>query len=507
MGSKSKMIDCISTSNVIFRISGPALHELEKLIFSRHPEREWGTFFTFGFRLTSWGYALSFVELLVPQAGDLDRNSNIVEIRSSYTSRAMDRVGDCKLGIGVIHSHPLGWGTTPSFSDDEMDCYYGTDLFSGYGIGVDRPYCSLIANRDNDGSFEFSGRVFVKGHWLEVSDLLIVGDNLERICSYRKQIPTGNQVALNESTTARLESLLGSSSQERLRNSTVGVIGCSGTGSPAIEALVRAGVGNMIIVDPQRLSPSNLERIHGSTLEDVSSNLPPFKVELMVRLAREINPDCRVTGIVGNVLDEEVRDELLRCDLILGCSDTYHARAALGDLNALYLIPSLDVGVQMDGANGKVHSQIAEVLRLSPNQPCPFCLDRISTVMLNQELMDDESRTLRRQSAEDAREKGMEPDVYWIDEPQLHTIGYLTTIVGAMAAGYAIGWLTDTFRMPDNRFQFDITKPNFAFANVLGSRKPDCSCGTKQGYSDQGRDYLSVTKPLEWPIPQFISTA
>ena len=41
---------------------------LEQLVFSRYPRREWGTFFRFGFRRTSWGLALSYVDLMPPQA-------------------------------------------------------------------------------------------------------------------------------------------------------------------------------------------------------------------------------------------------------------------------------------------------------------------------------------------------------------------------------------------------------------------------------------------------------
>lgn len=493
-----------SEAYALLRISGSSRRELEKLVFSRHPNREWGSFFTFGFRRTPWGCALSYVAAVPPQAGDLDRNTNVVKIRSGYTFRAMGLLDSSPLGIGVVHSHPQGWGTVPSLSDDEMDRYFGTDLFLGYGVGADRPYCSLIVNRGKDGVLEFSGRVLFDSRWLAVREVLSIGDTIERIASL--PMLTYQRIdALSESTTARLEGLLGSDSRDRLQRAAIGVVGGGGTGSPAVEALARAGVGELVLVDPQRLSPSNLERVHGSTLADVSAPEPPFKVECMAQMVRRINPCCCVRSIVGNVLDEEVRDELLRCDLILGCSDTHHSRAALGDLSTLYLIPSLDVAVQMEGNGGKVSSQIAEVLKLSPDLPCPFCHGRVSPVALSQELMTDEERSQRQQAAQVAREQGGNPGAYWTDEPQLHTVGYLTTVVGAMAAGYAIGWMTGSFGMPGERFQFDLSKPNFAFALAPGLRKPECVCRRLRGYSEQGRADFSVSRPDHWSASIFLS--
>ncbi|MEQ8820978.1 MAG: ThiF family adenylyltransferase [Sumerlaeia bacterium] len=500
-------IDLDSERYALLRISGSARRELEKLVFSRHPEREWGTFFMFGFRRTPWGCALSYVSAAPPLPGDLDRNTHVVKIRSGYTFRAMGLLDTSPLGIGVVHSHPQGRGTIPSPLDDKMDRYFGTELFLGYGVGNERPYSSLILNRREDGTLEFSGRVRFDGRWIAVREFLIVGDALERISSHQNSGFFQRNEGLSESTTARLESLLGSTSRDRLQRAVVGIVGCSGTGSPAVEALARAGVGELVLVDPQRLSPSNLERVHGSTLADVSALEPPYKVACMARMIRAINPDCRVRSIVGNVLDDEVRDEFLRCDLILGCSDTHHARAALGDLCALYLVPSLDVGVQMDGRGGKVSSQTAEVLKLSPDLPCPFCHGRISPVALSQELMSEEERVQRQQAAQEAREQGGNPGVYWADEPQLHTVGYLTTVLGAMAAGYAIGWMTGSFGMPGDRFQFDLSKPSFAFALAPGSRKPDCTCGMLQGYSDQGRADFSISRPGHWSAPVIIEAS
>jgi hypothetical protein len=62
----------------------------------------------------------------------------------------------------------------------------------------------------------------------------------------------------------------------------------------------------------------------------------------------------------------------------------------------------------------------------------------------------------RRAAAARAREFGEDPHPYWHEQAQLNTVGYLTTIAGAMVAGYAIGWLTGGFEPPFDRVQLNL---------------------------------------------------
>lgn len=484
----------------IFRISDQRRASLERHLYKRYPEREWGTFFRFGFRRTHWGIALSFIDGVWPQPGDLRRDSPIVTINSEYSLRAIDAVSDSPFGVGMIHSHPEGAGTFPSSLDDDMDGYYSKQ-FEDYALG--RPYCSLIFSRSADGSFRFTGRVHVDGRWLPVNDLVTIGDVLRREsaqnCLLIEDLASSS-LDSRESVTARLETLLGDDSTRRLRDAIVAIIGYSGTGSPAIEALVRAGVGHFVLVDPQRFAGSNLERLHGSIFDDACAKQPPYKVAIMSRMIREINPRAKVTAIVGNLLDELVLDELLRADLILGCTDTQHSRAALGDFAAHYLVPSIDVGVVFEGTKGNVHAQVSQFTQFRPDQPCGFCDGMIDSNALAVELMTDEEKESRRQAAREANAVGVDGGQYWRgDTPQLITVGYLTSTVGSMAAGYAIGWLTGKFSIPHSRFQFDISAPGLGFVDIERKRVPTCSCGLTRGFADQARADRSVSMPAHWP--------
>ena len=83
------------------------------------------------------------------------------------------------------------------------------------------------------------------------------------------------------------------------------MIGAGGTGSAAIEALARAGVQKIIIVDPVHFDESNLERIHGSFPQHAARHTEE------AYLAREhvlsIDPTCDVVALVGALPQPEVQ--------------------------------------------------------------------------------------------------------------------------------------------------------------------------------------------------------
>ena len=243
--------------------------------------------------------------------------------------------------------------------------------------------------------------------------------------------------------------------------------------------------------------PSNLERIHGAYYGDLATEPYPYKVEIQRRHIKAINPYAKVTALVGNALHENVLDELLRCDVAVGCSDSVHGRVFLSDIAKHYLLPSVDVGVAMDGKNGRIANQTADFTSYGPDLPCIFCNGIVATDRMDVELMSDEEKALRRRAAEEARTRGDDPTQYWRGERQLHTVGYLTTAVGALAAGYVEAWLTGAFQLPHSAFQFDIGQPQLGFSPTL-PRNAKCSCSLHLGWADQARAFRNFARPSHW---------
>jgi hypothetical protein len=474
----------------IFRITDGDRKKLDQLLYRRYPDREWGTFFGFGYRITTWGIHVCFVDTLKPHDGDLDETSGIVEFDARYILRAQLELERSELGIGVIHSHPRGCGTGASLLDNDMDAYFSGE-FSLYGSG--RPYVSIRVALDSDDRFRFNGEAWIGKQRIPIVDFFTIGPELHHVIADSSLHQS--QPALDENR-ARLAKLIGRRAG-KLQVATVGVVGCSGLGSPAIHILARSGIRKFVLIDPEPFAPSNLERMHGSIWSDVRSKLP--KIEIVSRLIRDIEPNAQITAVSTNVLDDSALDALLKCDLVLGCTDTQHSRAALGDLASHYLVPCLDAAVLMRAKDGRLLEQVGEIARYSPDEPCPWCLGRINAKVLAYELMTEGERAQRARAAKEAIRRGSDGEQYWGDAPPRElTVGYMTTLVGAMQAGYAEGWLTGGSQMPHQRFQFDIGMPLLGVVSAEKRRRPECSCNQTTGWSDQARADRSVTKPTHW---------
>ncbi len=89
---------------------------------------------------------------------------------------------------------------------------------------------------------------------------------------------------------SRMELLAGAAGMEKLKQASVAVFGVGGVGSFAVEALVRAGVGRLTLVDFDEVCLTNINRQLHATSETVGRP----KVQLMAERCRAINPDVAV---------------------------------------------------------------------------------------------------------------------------------------------------------------------------------------------------------------------
>ncbi len=87
--------------------------------------------------------------------------------------------------------------------------------------------------------------------------------------------------------------LLGENGVERLRRASVAIFGIGGVGSFAAEALARAGVGRLLLVDPDAVAESNLNR----QLIALHSTIGRNKAEVMRERILDINPDADVIAL------------------------------------------------------------------------------------------------------------------------------------------------------------------------------------------------------------------
>jgi len=475
----------------IVRMASPEFEQLRLLLFRRYPEFEWATFARFGWRETLNGLVITLAAIDPPHEGDLDESVGHVKIDEAYSLRIALGAESHPLAVGIIHSHPENYRPSPSTIDDDMDGYYGT-YFSDFAPG--RPYVTLIVS-EVDNELALSGRVFWKGEWIQVGRFAIERIPTQAWIGGRRP---AEQIHSRE-RTARLNAAFGEEAAFRLRQSAVAVIGAGGTGSAAIETLARAGVGKIILVDPDTLDESNLERVHGSFPEQAARS--EEKVAIARNHILSIDPSCRVEAYVGSLPQPEIVEAVIRADIALGCTDQHHSRLALGDIALRYLVPSLDCGVMLEGTRGRVTGQILQIVRFLASDACPLCRRMVDSTRLSQELMSQKDREQRRAAAALALERG-EANPYWHEHAQLNTVGYLTTIAGAMVAGYAIGWLTGRFDPPFERLQLNLAGMLLDVTDSDEAPRTDCVCRRVRGWADQALADALITAPSHWPAPK-----
>lgn len=472
----------------IVRMASPEMDQLCNLAFRRYPFQEWGTFARFGWRATAQGLILTLAHIDEPVAGDLLEDVGNVAFTESYSLRVALDSETHPLAIGVIHSHPEDCIPRPSRIDDDMDGYF-SDYFEGFAPR--RPYVSLILSKIGDRPV-IGGRVYWQDRWLQVRRF-----SVERsvVSTWTPRRSVRNLI--HAKRIARLTAAFGDEAGDRLRESTVAVVGAGGTGSAAIEVLARAGVGHLVLVDPDVCEESNLERIHGSRPKHATDRA--LKVAVARDHVRTIDPGIKVSALVGSLPQSEVVDVVVAADVALGCTDRQHSRLALSDIALRYLVPSIDCGVLLEGKDGVVTGQTAQLVRFLAADACALCRGMIDPIRVTQELMSEEERTQRRAAAADAAERGDQANPYWRDVPQLNTVGYLTTMAGAMAAGYAIGWLTGKFDPPFRRLQMNLLQPFFDVTDCDEEPRALCVCRRVRGWADQGVADALLSAPEHWP--------
>lgn len=109
---------------------------------------------------------------------------------------------------------------------------------------------------------------------------------------------------------SRTELLIGKAGVDKLNNSKIAIFGIGGVGAYAAEALCRAGVGNLVLVDYDDICLTNLNRQIHATRKTVGKS----KVDMMKERLLEINPKINVI-IFKELYNEETAERLLTPDL------------------------------------------------------------------------------------------------------------------------------------------------------------------------------------------------
>ena len=164
---------------------------------------------------------------------------------------------------------------------------------------------------------------------------------------------------------SRTAILLGCPALEKLHNAHVAIFGVGGVGGYVAEALVRAGVGALTLVDRDTVSLSNLNR----QIIALRSTIGRSKVEVMKERILDINPDCRVTAIEAFYLPDTADEIPLEgFDYIVDAVDTVAAKIELAVRGAQLGIPVISAM----GAGNKLSANGFVATDLFLTSGCPL---------------------------------------------------------------------------------------------------------------------------------------
>lgn len=292
-------------------------------------------------------------ELFLLAYEECEREEDFVKWSTKSIEHLLEKAQKNNFAIVKFHSHFL---ENSNFS--ELDDISDTSLFEAVYSWNDNdlPHLSIIMYPN----CTFKGRVINPDlTFKDVNSINVIGENITK---YNYLTDLGSSYFLYDSTMDRNKQAFGDKTIETLKHLKIGVVGCSGTGSPTIEQLVRLGVGELVLIDPDKAELVNMNRIVGLTKSDVDNS--SLKVNSIKNHIEKIGLNTKVT-VYPNLIQEsqECINELGSCDVIFGCVDSAEGRHYLNLICHYYLVPLIDIGVKLsadgkggiDSINGNIH--------------------------------------------------------------------------------------------------------------------------------------------------------
>jgi hypothetical protein len=315
-------------------------------------------------------------------------------------------------GLLIAHTHP--WGAAVPNKVDQAVAR--RDLYGpAQELDVDAPLAALLyseseswharaiemdvartqAQRDHDG---FGPHTAVE---TPATAIRVVGPRFEKIrtvATAEKMGPAGVDGEIDPELVDSSRRLWGLDGQETLAGLRVGVTGSGGGGSILAEWLARLGVGEIVLVDYDRLEPANFNRHQGARPEDIEHERLKVRVSGRIAQRSATASNFEVTPVVGSLVeaDREQFDPLpalLDCDVIINASDMDWGRNVLDDLGFAHLIPVFDGGSSLaTDEDGVLTDESYSTVSLSvPGGVCLRCADVWTQDGVDEDMEHDQS--------------------------------------------------------------------------------------------------------------------
>ena len=168
-----------------------------------------------------------------------------------------------------------------------------------------------------------------------------------------------------ENQYTRTIAVLGESAIEKLKDVHIAIFGVGGVGSYTVEALARAGVGKIDLIDNDTFNVTNINRQLYATHKTIGQ----YKVDVAREHILDINPQCQVTVHKMFYLPENANElDLSQYDYIVDAIDTVSAKVELivrAQKSGIKIISSM-------GTGNKLNPEMFEIADIYKTSVCPL---------------------------------------------------------------------------------------------------------------------------------------
>lgn len=299
-----------------------------------------------------------------------------------------------------FHTHPGGDGVPlPSRCDLEVDREI-SDLFR---LRTGSPFYGAVIASPRPKGIAFSGTLQRDEEApIKIDRAWFVGDQLHLT-------PTSDSpIAAPLPMFDRNIRAFGPDIQRVLGDLRVGIVGCGGTGSAVAEQLIRLGIRDLMLIDPDRLSLSNITRVYGSN----PTRIGDLKVDVLKDHLCLIALNLKCTTSSSMITLEHAARGLTDCDVVFGCTDDNAGRLVLSRFATYLMTPVFDLGVLLSSEDGGQLTGIdGRITILGPGAACLVCRGRVDMARAAAELLTPEERRVRADEGYAPALVGIEPAV------------------------------------------------------------------------------------------------
>ncbi len=289
---------------------------------------------------------------------------------SSFMASALSEAMRRGTGVLLIHSHGFSPQPTLSTTDERS---FREILPRFRALLPDRPHGSIVIGRE----LSVGGKVVLPNGQAplpRVVDRARWIDAPVRIVPKPRPDPPARRDVYD-----RQELVIGQYGQDLLNNAVLGIVGLGGGGSHVVQQAAYAGFGTLVLIDHDRVEPTNMSRLAGAVIADVGR----CKTDVFSDLVHRIRQDLRVRTVTERFPSEAGLQELRNSDLVVSCLDSLAARVELQKFSWRYLIPLVDIGMgtrlKKEDGPARAESVAGHVHVYLPGGPCMWCTGLLTT--------------------------------------------------------------------------------------------------------------------------------